>query len=552
MKIFGGRNIILEKSDEKGMLNVKKTKNYLDQSLNAACKIILSDTDRFGSGFFCQIPHLKIGNCILLALITCYHVLENDLNEKYIEIIINEEHKFILLEHRNIWANKELDFVCIEIKENQDEIHTFYNLDEKIFEKNYLDEKVLIFGINQNDKELGVSNGIIKKINEESFFAYTCNTTPGCSGGCIVRQNNNCVIGIHQGAIAKEKKLKLNQGIYLRDVIESIQKDDNKLIVKNKILEDEGYVLNIIPELQNTQTLLNKLYIVIMPKLSVIFIKESNYINGKTSKQLREFNTDSYYNEKLTEFNKLFNDIYEEDLYQFQNYSGADIHDVKEKLASSFIESIRNIVQNKYKDSFIYPKNVKELLKEQNISNLIKGNEYELYYNLLKYKVVALDNEKVTLPGLTVWKHEIHDEENGSDKNIIKKKTNINAYFDPETMEIKLSDNSIHYRKESHVGSLRIDIKGTIRRVYRGHFKKLIKAHRNDYIDDFYNKMFINLPENFEFDILEGNNLVFDKDSYCKLVISVDYNQTLKVINVGQSGNTFINKISVKPFMNFE
>ena len=246
MKIFGGRNIILEKSDEKGMLNVKKTKNYLDQSLNAACKIILSDG--FGSGFFCQIPHLKNVNGILLALITCYHVLKNDLNEKYIEIIINEEHKFILLEHRNIWANKELDFVCIEIKENQDEIHTFYNLDEKIFEKNYLDEKVLIFGINQNDKELGVSNGIIKKINEESFFTYTCNTTPGCSGGCIVRQKNNCVIGIHQGAIAKEKKLKLNQGIYLRDVIESIQKDDNKLIVKNKILEDEGYVLNIIPE----------------------------------------------------------------------------------------------------------------------------------------------------------------------------------------------------------------------------------------------------------------------------------------------------------------
>ena len=85
---------------------------------------------------------------------------------------------------------------------------------------------------------------------------------------------------------------------------------------------------------------------------------------------------------------------------------------MKERLTSSFIESIRNIVQNKYKDSFIYPKNVKELLKEQNISNLFKGNEYELYYNLLKYKVVALDNEKVTLPGLTVCKLEIHDEEN--------------------------------------------------------------------------------------------------------------------------------------------
>ena len=77
----------------------------------------------------------------------------------------------------------------------------------------------------------------------------------------------------------------------------------------------------------------------------------------------------------------------------------------------------------------------------------------------------------------------------------------------------------------------------------------MIKAHRNDYIDYFYNKIFINLPE---FDILEGNNLIFDKNSYCKLVIRIDYNQTLKTINVGQSGNTVINKISVKPFMNFE
>ena len=90
--------------------------------------------------------------------------------------------------------------------------------------------------------------------------------------------------------------------------------------MKNKTLEDEGYGLNISPELLNTQRLLIKLLNDIMPKLSVIFIKETNFINAKTSKQLREFNTDSYYNEKLTEFNKLFNDIYEEDLYQFQNY----------------------------------------------------------------------------------------------------------------------------------------------------------------------------------------------------------------------------------------
>ena len=486
--------------------------------------------------------------------------MKKDLNRKEIEIIINEEHKFIYLKQRKIWVNKKLDFVCIEIKEKQDDIHTFYNYDDDIFKKNnyYLGEKVLTFGTVEKDEKLGFSNGIIKQINQDYsyFFEYTCNTTSGCSGGCIVRQANNCVIGIHKAGIVKEEKWQLNLGIYIRDVIKSIQEDDSNLIMKNKILEDEGHAPKINPDLLNNQRLLFnssiKLYNDVMQKLLIIFNKESNDINVKTSKQLREFNVDSYYNEKLAEFNKLFNDICEEDFYQNQNYLTPDIQDIKKKLTSFFEESIRNIVQNKYNDSIIYPKNIKELLKEQNISNLTKGKEYELYYNLMKYKVVVLDNEKVTLPGLTVWKHEIHDEENGSDKNIIKKKININAYFDPDAMEIKLSDNIIHYRKESHVGSSRIDIKGTFRRVYRGHLKNLINAHRNNYIDDFFDKMFINLPENFEFDILEGNNLIFDKNSHCKLVISVDYNQTLKVINVGQSGNTVINKITVKPIMNLE
>ena len=406
MKRFGGQIIILEKSDEKGMLNVDQAMNSLGISKNATCKIILSNG--FGSGFFCKIPYLEKGNDFLHVLLTCYHVLEKDLNKKYIEIKINKEHKFILLENREIWTNKDLDFVCIEIKEEQDEIHTFYNSDDDIFEKNYLDEKILIFGIAENDKELGVSNGIIKKVNKNntSFFRHTCNTTSGCSGGCIVRQTNNCVIGIHQGGIAKEKKWELNQGIYIRDIINSIQKDNSNLIVKNKLLEDESFALKINPDLLNTQKLfLNssiKLYNDVMLKLLVIFNKESNNINVKTSKQLREFNIDSYYNEKLAEFNKLFNDICEEDFYQNQNYLTSDIQDVKKKLTSFFKEAIRNIVQNKYNDSIIYPKNIKELLKEQNISNLTKGKEYELYYNLMKYKVVVLDNEKVTLPGLTV------------------------------------------------------------------------------------------------------------------------------------------------------
>ena len=103
--------------------------------------------------------------------------------------------------------------------------------------------------------------------------------------------------------------------------------------MKNKILEDEGHAPKINPDLLNNQRLLFnssiKLYNDVMQKLLIIFNKESNDINVKTSKQLREFNVDSYYNEKLAEFNKLFNDICEEDFYQNQNYLTPDIQDIK-------------------------------------------------------------------------------------------------------------------------------------------------------------------------------------------------------------------------------
>ena len=549
MEIVEEQIIILEKSDEKGMLNANQIKSYLDKASKATCKIIISNG--FGSGFFCQIQYLQKRNSLLNVLITCYHVLENDLNEKKIEIIINQEHKFISLEQRKIWINKELDFVCIEIKEKQDDIHNFYFFDYNIFNNNYSNEKVLIFGTTQNDKELGFSNGIIKN-NKKPFFEYTCNTTPGCSGGCIVIQSNNYVIGIHKAGINKE--MQINQGIYIIDIIKSI-KNDNTNYINNleHILNSQNNgndILNILindcsffkinPELlkidDNALRLLfdisrNKLNNDVKQKLEEILNNVSNDINTKTPKQLRELNVDNYYNEKLNEFNKLFNNICEKDFHQLQNYLSNIIKDVKKQLTSFYVESIISIIQKKYNNTIIYPKNIQELLEEQNISNLIKGKEYVLYFNFKGYKVVALDDNKVTLPGLIIQRQELADEENGRVKNLTIKITDINAYFDPDSMEIRLSDNKIKYWKSSHTGCRR----------------GIFQSHRDTYIDDHFHKMIISLPENFEFDVLKGNNLNFEKYSYCDLVININYNRTLKDIKVGQSGYTVISKISVKP-----
>ena len=109
-------------------------------------------------------------------------------------------------------------------------------MDDNIFEDNfsddfYLNKNVLIFAINKNDKEVAFSNGLIKK-NKDGFFAYNCNTFPGCSGGCIVNECNNCVIGIHRGEIETGNKKALNQGIYIRKIIKCI-KDSKELFFQN-------------------------------------------------------------------------------------------------------------------------------------------------------------------------------------------------------------------------------------------------------------------------------------------------------------------------------
>ena len=173
MKKFEGYNIKFEKSDEKGMLNGNALINYLNKAKKAICKIILSNG--FGSGFFCKIPYTENDNLLLPVLITTNHVLTRDLlkSKNDITIIINSEPKVISLKQRKIWTDEKMDFTCIEINEKVDNIHTFFKLDDKFLENNYsnerhLNQKVVIFAIkkndiNKNDKEIGFSNGLIKK-----------------------------------------------------------------------------------------------------------------------------------------------------------------------------------------------------------------------------------------------------------------------------------------------------------------------------------------------------------------------------------------------------
>ena len=223
-----------QKSDSKGMLNLKELQAYIPKAIKAMCKINMSNG--FGSGFFCKIPYTENNNILLPVLMTNNHVLSTDslISENDIKITIDGEEKTISLKQRKFWTDELMDFTCIEIKEEEDKIHTFFYLDDNVLNKNdsndcYLNQEVIIYGFNKN--ALALSNGHIIK-NNDSFFSYNCNTYPGCSGGCIVNQFNNLAIGMHLGEKKNKSENIINVGIYIKDIIKSIKNYEKNAILK--------------------------------------------------------------------------------------------------------------------------------------------------------------------------------------------------------------------------------------------------------------------------------------------------------------------------------
>ena len=130
-----------------------------------------------------------------------------------------------------------MDYTIIEIKENEDNIHNFMILDDNALKNNcsnecYLNLNVLIFAFKKIDEQLGFSNGIIKKCYD-FYFSYTSITYKGCSGGCIINQNNGKVIGFHKGATKTGDNEGLKTGIFLMDVVKDIKQINGLLLNVN-------------------------------------------------------------------------------------------------------------------------------------------------------------------------------------------------------------------------------------------------------------------------------------------------------------------------------
>ena len=242
------------------------TEKILEQMKNKICSIKLPDGS-LGTGFFCKIP-FPTKEKLLPVLVTNNHIIDDTLLENKnssIMIFTKDTHNYktFQLNNRKYYTNKEFDITFIEIKENQDEIYNFLELDDFVIEsiidnKNngnninnyYIGETIYI--LQYPEGNLSVSYGLLDSIsNKKNFdFCHLCSTKLGSSGSPILNISNNKVFGIHKQASSKNN---YNKGSFLNIPIQDFIKQ-NLFQMKSNYISDVNKIENKITEGKNDKT----------------------------------------------------------------------------------------------------------------------------------------------------------------------------------------------------------------------------------------------------------------------------------------------------------
>lgn len=210
--------------------------NLFEMGENSMVKIFSKEKN--GSGFICKIKDKELN--FSYALFTNNHVLgEEELQEgEKISFEYKNKYRYIKLNgDRRIFTDTELDYTCIEIKQN-DNFEDFFLIDQDILSGNYSqykNEDLIILQF-PHGNEISFAQGKIKEINDDKIF-YSTSTEEGSSGSpLIIRKNiqKYYVIGIHYGA---KKDKNYNLGRPMKCIFNDIKKK-----IKIKITKEENIV----------------------------------------------------------------------------------------------------------------------------------------------------------------------------------------------------------------------------------------------------------------------------------------------------------------------
>ena len=200
------------------------------------CKIIYEKYEDYkikkgkASGFFCQIDNFPIK----YALFTNNHVLNkentnlgNIINIEFLKDSLYIEKKIEVDGKRRIYANKELDYTCIELFET-DGIKNYFKIDPILFtnKKKYIENTDIFVLQYPEGNELSFSYGKIR-LTKYNNIVHNASTKEGSSGSPIIRRcKENYIIGLHYGGM--KKKENINYSYNLASIFDSILNDINK------------------------------------------------------------------------------------------------------------------------------------------------------------------------------------------------------------------------------------------------------------------------------------------------------------------------------------
>ena len=231
-------SLILRKS-------LKGHKIYMSKDIfkKTICEIIIDNG--YGTGF---ISKIKYKNDYIICLLTNHHVLSEDIikAKENIQLKFNNSQKYLDLKlKRKIFYNKDMDYICIEILQEDNIQYEIIDIDDNCYNNSYNKEKyngknIIASGIGI-DKEIKSSEGNISYIDDDDKFYHSCHTEEGYSGGPIILINTKKIIGIHCG---NDSIVNKNVGIYMNDII----KDINKIEINSFYKIINNYTIRIFGE----------------------------------------------------------------------------------------------------------------------------------------------------------------------------------------------------------------------------------------------------------------------------------------------------------------
>ena len=179
-------------------------------------------------------------------------------------------------EKRNIWFNEELDFIAIEIK-NEDEIKvdTFeindncYNYE---YDNNEYNSRGIIIPCFGDNNDIVLPYGAIINSNEEKLM-HNCNTKYGNSGAPIILVNNIKIIGIHTGYSKTSKK---NIGTYFQNILKYIDRERNRIEIIVEITENKN--IKLINHYKNISIYKNEEKIILKQDNTYDFEEKGQYL----------------------------------------------------------------------------------------------------------------------------------------------------------------------------------------------------------------------------------------------------------------------------------